>query len=116
MGRGVGEETFLRPNFHARHAGKTCFRSKIRRAASRTENKLHLLCNNCEFRSYSEMEKLLTDSRKLIVKARLWSVECKNTVRILRELADDILNHHFNVNVARIAGRSLVDHKGFKKS
>ena len=56
------------------------------------------------------MEKLLTASRELIVKARLWSVERKNTVRILRELADDILKHHFNVNVAslqcQIAGSS----------
>ena len=52
------------------------------------------------------MVNLLTASRELIVKARLWSVERKNTVRILRELADDILNHHFNVNVARIAGSS----------
>ena len=52
------------------------------------------------------MEKLLTASRELIAKARLWSVERKNTVRILRELADDILKHHFNVNVAKIAGSS----------
>ena len=56
------------------------------------------------------MEKLLTVSRELIVEARLWSVERINTVRILRELADDILKHHFNVNVAslqcQIAGSS----------
>lgn len=52
------------------------------------------------------MEKLLTASRELIVKARLWSVERKNTVCILRELVDDILKHHFNVNVAKIAGSS----------
>ena len=52
------------------------------------------------------MEKLLTVSRELIVEARLWSVERINTARILRELADDILKHHFNVNVAKIAGSS----------
>ena len=52
------------------------------------------------------MQKLLTAARELIDKARLWSVQRKNTVRILRELADDILEHHFNVNVARIAGSS----------
>ena len=52
------------------------------------------------------MEKLRNASKKLIVKAQLWSVERINTVRILRELADDILNHHFNVNVAKIAGSS----------
>ena len=52
------------------------------------------------------MEKLLTVSRELIVEARLWSDERINTVRILRELADDILKHHFNVNVAKIAGSS----------
>ena len=52
------------------------------------------------------MEKLLTTSRELIVKSRLWSVERINTVRILRELADDILKHHFNVHVAKIAGSS----------
>ena len=52
------------------------------------------------------MEKLLNASKELIVKARLWSVERIITVRILRELADDILKHHFNVNVAKIAGSS----------
>ena len=52
------------------------------------------------------MQKLLAAARELIVKARLWSGQRKNTVRILRELADDILEHHFNVNVARIAGSS----------
>ena len=67
---------------------------------SRTGNK------QLNFRSYSEMEKLLTTLRELIVKSRLWYVERINTVRILRELADDILKHHFNVNVAKIAGSS----------
>lgn len=53
-----------------------------------------------------EKEKLLISSRDLVVKVRFWSVEREKTVCILRELADELLKHHFNVNIAKVSGSS----------
>lgn len=49
---------------------------------------------------------LATCSSELISSIRLWSVKRRETVQTLRNLADELLEHHKNVHIAKVSGSS----------
>ncbi|XP_078347065.1 uncharacterized protein LOC144632318 [Oculina patagonica] len=49
---------------------------------------------------------LVTSSRQLISSIRLWSVKRRETVQTLRDLANELMEHHKNVNIAKVSGSS----------
>ena len=49
---------------------------------------------------------LATCSELLISSIRLWSVKRRETVQTLRSLADELMEHHTNVHIAKVSGSS----------
>ena len=49
---------------------------------------------------------LVTYTTELTSSIRLWSVKCRETVQTLRSLADELMEHHKNVHIAKVSGLS----------
>ena len=49
---------------------------------------------------------LVTCTTELTTSIRLWSVKRRETVQTLRSLADELMEHHKNVHIAKVSGSS----------